>query len=156
MKRLFAAAALTAMLIAGAARGADAPKPDPDALIRANSYVLSYKDGKLSGPGADKLREATADAYSRTGRSLLHALSTSSDPVRTRSGLKIVPDTLSGAQRMDFELPALEDGPSADAFPKSIAGICRRYGPNTAYGVALNFEYPMTPETVRANVSETQ
>lgn len=62
MFKLFAAAGLAALLLSGAAHAADAPKPDPDALIRANSYVLSYKDGKLTGPGADKLREATADA----------------------------------------------------------------------------------------------
>lgn len=56
------AALLIAGLTAGAARAADAPKPDPAAMIQANSYVLSYKDGRLSGPGAEMLGKASADA----------------------------------------------------------------------------------------------
>jgi transcriptional regulator GlxA family with amidase domain len=83
----------------------------------------------------------TADAYSRTGRSMLHALSDSAQPVRTRSGLKIVPDTLTSAHRMDRFLPDLDQTPSAQWFEKSIEGIRTLYGPTTAYGVALNFEY---------------
>lgn len=106
--------------------------------------------------GVDEIALAvTADAYSRTGRSMLHALSPSSDPVRTRSGMQIVPDTLDG-QQLDFTLPDLDGGFSADAFPKAIAGITRRYGLTTAYGVALNFEYPMIPQCPNANRSEAQ
>ena len=107
--------------------------------------------------GVDEIALAvTADAYSRTGRSMLHALAASSEPVRTRSGMKIVPDTTGGGHSMNFMLPDLDGSPSAQAFPKAIEGITRRYGLNTAYGVALNFEYPMIPHRPNATASEEQ
>ncbi len=107
--------------------------------------------------GVDEIALAvTADAYSRTGRSRVHALSASSAPVRTRSGLRIVPDLLDGGHRMDFDLPALEPSPSAEAFPNAIEGILRRYGHNTAYGVALQLEYPLIPHCPLANASADQ
>lgn len=104
--------------------------------------------------GVDEIALAiTADAYSRTGRSMLHALSASSELVRTRSGLMIVPDTLGGGHAMDRELPALDATPSAQWFPKALDGISRLYGRNTAYGVALNFEYPMDRQQLPAKVA---
>ncbi len=107
--------------------------------------------------GVDEIVLAvTADAYSRTGRSMLHALSTSSEPVRTRSGLRIVPDVRGGGHPIDWELPALDASRSAQALPKALEGISRRYGRSTAYGVALNFEYPMNPPQSGENVSGGQ
>ena len=107
--------------------------------------------------GVDEIALAvTADAYSRTGRSLLHALAASSKPVRTRAGMMIVPDTMGAEQRIDFTLPDLDGSPSADAFPQAIEGIGRRYGLTTAYGVALNFEYPLIPHCPAANPAENQ
>jgi putative intracellular protease/amidase len=97
--------------------------------------------------GVDEIALAiTADGYSRTGRSMLHALSASSAPVRSRSGLLIVPDVRNEGLRIDRELPALGSVPSAEAFVQTIDGIQRLYNRNTAYGVALNFEYPMIPQ----------
>ncbi len=107
--------------------------------------------------GVDEIALAiTADAYSRTGRSMLHALAASSKPVRTRSGLMIVPDTLAGGHSMDRELPALDATPSAQWFPKAIDGISRLYGRNTAYGVALNFEYPMDRQQLPAKEAQEE
>jgi hypothetical protein len=62
MMKFCAAIGLAAVLAAGAAQAADAPPPDTAAMIQANSYPLSYKDGRLSGPGAEVLRKAAADA----------------------------------------------------------------------------------------------
>jgi hypothetical protein len=103
--------------------------------------------------GVDEIALAiTADAWSRTGRSMLHALSPWSAPVRTRSGLMVVPATLAAGHRMDRELPDLDATPSAQWFEKSLDGIGRLYGKTTAYGVALNFEYPMpAPRAVAMN-----
>lgn len=96
--------------------------------------------------GVDEIALAiTADAYSRTGRSMLHALADSSALVRTRSGLMIVPDTFAGGHRLSREMPPLDATLPAEWFEKSINGITRLYGRNTAYGVALNFEYPLIP-----------
>jgi len=122
--------------------------------VKAHAAV-TYTNGWFHGtdmiglPVADGVDEIalaiTADAYSRTGRSMLHALAATSAPVRTRSGLVIVPDTLTGGHRMDRELPALDATPSALWFEKSLNGISQLYGKTTAYGVALNFEYPLNP-----------
>lgn len=107
--------------------------------------------------GVDEIALAvTADAYSRTGRSMLHALSDSSATVRTRSGLVIVADNRAGGHRMNRELPALEAAPSAEAFVRSIEGISRLYGRNTAYGVALNFEFPYIPSCPLAKGVQAQ
>lgn len=96
--------------------------------------------------GVDEIALAfMADAWSRTGRSMLHALSASPDPIRTRSGLVVLPDVAHATHRLKRELPALDDTPSGLWLEKSINGITQVYGRNTAYGVALNFEYPMIP-----------
>ncbi len=110
----------------------------------------------VAAGGDEIVLAVTADAYSRTGRSMLHALSTSTEPVRTRSSLMIVPDSLTCGSatatcadgftfHMDRELPALDATPSAQWFEKSIEGINQLYDRTTAYGVALNFEYPLIP-----------
>lgn len=107
--------------------------------------------------GVDEIALAvTADAYSRTGRSMLHALAETSDPLRTRSGLMVIPDTRSEAHGMDRELASLDAAPSAQWFERSINGINGLYGRNTAYGVALNFEYPMIPQRIVAHKGEGQ
>jgi putative intracellular protease/amidase len=96
--------------------------------------------------GADEIALAvTADAYSRTGRSMVHALSASAEPIRTRGGLLVIPD--GSAHHMDRLLPALDATPSGQWLAKSLEGIAHLYGRNTAYGVSLDFEYPMIPPT---------
>ncbi|WP_199268770.1 DJ-1/PfpI family protein [Cognatiluteimonas profundi] len=94
--------------------------------------------------GMDEIALAiTADAYSRTGRSHAMALAASKDPVTTRHGLVLLPDRVLGdAAALDVVLPALQPAPSAQAFDTVLASIAGRYGRNTAFGVALDFEYP--------------
>jgi hypothetical protein len=107
--------------------------------------------------GVDEIALAvTADGYSRTGRSLLHALSTSAAPVRSRSGLMFVPDTRTDGHPLDRELLALEALPSGESFEKTIDGIYLLYGRHTAYGVALNFEYPMIPKCPLLKEAQSQ
>lgn len=128
------------------------------AVTYTNSWFRSTEMiGLPIADGVDEIALAvTADGYSRTGRSMLHALSTSSAPVRSRSGLMIVPDTRTEIPPMDRELPALEVLPSAESFVKTIDGITLLYGRNTAYGVALNFEYPLVPKSPLTKVAQTQ
>lgn len=105
--------------------------------------------------GVDEIALAfMADAYSRTGRSMLHAVSNSTEPVRTRSGLVVLPDPASGPHHMNREAPVIDSTPSGLWLEKSINGITRLYGTNTAYGVALNFEYPMIPKCPLKNSRE--
>ncbi len=105
--------------------------------------------------GVDEIALAiTADGYSRTGRSMLHALSISSSPVRSLSGLMIVPDSRTDCHPMDRELPALGVISPAESFEKTIDGIFLLYGRNTAYCVALTFEYPLIPKCPLTKVAQ--
>ncbi|MCX6953547.1 MAG: DJ-1/PfpI family protein [Verrucomicrobia bacterium] len=105
-------------------------------------------------PGLDEIALAvTADAYTRTGRSRVLALAPTTEPVRTRHGLIVIPDTLGGGRHpMDRMLPALDATPSGLWLAKSIDGIRQLYGTNTAYGVALDFEFPMIPDRPQPTV----
>ncbi|MBC7367480.1 MAG: DJ-1/PfpI family protein [Undibacterium sp.] len=129
------------------------------ALITANYTNHWFHSTEMIGlpvaPGVDEVALAvTADAYSRTGRSMVHALSTSSEPVRTRHGLIVIPDTrANAAHHMDRILPEFDATPSGQWFAKSIDGINQLYGRNTAYGVALDFEYPLIPQRSQAKAA---
>ena len=94
--------------------------------------------------GMDEIALAiTADAYSRTGRSRAYALAASRDAVTTRHGLVVLPDRVSSdVSTLDVVLPPLKPAPSAQVLDTVLASISTRYGRNTAYGVALDFEYP--------------
>ena len=95
-------------------------------------------------PGVDEIALAiTADAYSRTGRSRAYAVSVSGEPLTTRYGLVLLPDDVAvNAKPLDAVLPALASEASARVLDTVLASIATRYGRNTAYGVALDFEYP--------------
>lgn len=95
-------------------------------------------------PGVDEIALAlTADAYSRTGRSQAYALSVSAAPVMTRHGLTLLPDRIIGeAKPVDHSLPGFDSTPSALVLDQALAGIAKRFGRSTAYGVALGLEYP--------------
>ena len=110
-----------------------------------NAWFHSVQNiGVPVSAGVDDIALAfTADAYSRTGRSQAYSLAATAQPVRTRHGLMIVPDRIAGGvEPFSQILPAFDAAPSALALDKAIAGIERRYGRRTAYGVALDFEYP--------------
>jgi len=94
--------------------------------------------------GVDEIALAvTADAYSRTGRSHALSLAASGEPVATRHGLVLVPDrVVGGPDPVDRVLPGFDGTPSAQTFDQVLAAIATRYGRATAYGVALDFEYP--------------
>ncbi len=95
-------------------------------------------------PGVGEIALAfTADAYSRTGRSHAYALSASDAPVRTLHGLTVLPDrVIGGADPVDRSLPAFDATPPARSLDKALAGIAESFGRSTAYGVAIDFEYP--------------
>jgi RNA polymerase sigma factor (sigma-70 family) len=95
-------------------------------------------------PGVDEIAVAlVADAYGRTRRSSAVSLAQTSEPVRTRRGLLLLPDrSIGGAERPDATLPLFETLPAALALERSLEGIAARYGENTAAFVALTMEYP--------------
>jgi len=122
------------------------------ALITVNYTNNWFHSTEMIGlplsPGIDEIALAvTADAYSRTGLSMIHARSMSAEPVRTRHGLIVIPDPLAGnSPRMDRILPEFDGTPSGQWLAKSIDDIMHLYGRTTAYGVALDFEDPMIPQ----------
>ena len=91
--------------------------------------------GLAVSAGADEVALAlAADAYTRTGRARAYAVSASPAAVTTAGGLAILPDH-PGAVDAVVPLPAAD-------LPAILGDIARRYGRATAYGVALDFEYP--------------
>ena len=92
--------------------------------------------------GVDEVALAlTADAYSRTGRGKAYAISESLNPVVTSHGLVIVPDRRDGAGAADRRV-ALPPSGRAPMIDLVLASVARDYGRSTAFGVALDFEYP--------------
>ncbi|HEX7374976.1 MAG TPA: hypothetical protein VF277_08370, partial [Steroidobacteraceae bacterium] len=95
-------------------------------------------------PGMDDVALAlTADAYSRTGRSV--AFGTAGEPqVRSRSGLVWLPDSTEPADSK-HSVAAITAAPGTPVFDAVLASVDGRYGRSTARGVAIEFEYPWTP-----------
>jgi putative intracellular protease/amidase len=95
--------------------------------------------------GVDDIALAlAADAYSRTGRSRVYTVAASLDPLTTRHGLLLLPDLRADAAPVhgDRELVWQASIPPAHLLDRALADIASRYGRSTAYGVALDLEYP--------------
>lgn len=95
--------------------------------------------------GVDDIALAlAADAYSRTGRSRVYTVAASLEPLPTRHGLLLLPDLRTDAApaREDRELSWPASIPPALVLDRALADIAGRYGRTTAYGVALDLEYP--------------
>jgi putative intracellular protease/amidase len=93
--------------------------------------------------GMDEIHLAiVADAYSRTGRSHALSVAASAAPVASRFGLRFLPDVAGSDKTIDVTLPALADIAPGRVFDTTLAALKARYGARTAYGVAIDFEYP--------------
>jgi hypothetical protein len=93
------------------------------------------------GTGVDEVALAlTADAYGRTGRAHAYTLGDSQAPVRTLRGLSLLPDRADARSlTRTVPVPAGQPGRTLDHV---LVDIAQSYGRQTAYGVALDFEYP--------------
>jgi putative intracellular protease/amidase len=98
--------------------------------------------GILATPGMDEASLAlTVDAFSSTGRSHAYLVAAAETPLRTRHGLTLLPER--DGQDPGIEKAVLPVGtPAGKALDIALAGIVKRYGRTTAFGVALVFEYP--------------
>jgi putative intracellular protease/amidase len=112
--------------------------------LGVNPYLRgTEKVGVPLTPGMDEINLAiAADAYSRTGRSQAYAVAPTKDPVSTRYGLRFLPDEIGGRTSVDVMLPPLAYTAPGKVFDTTLAALAERYGERTAYGVALDFEYP--------------
>ena len=91
--------------------------------------------------GTDEIALAlAADAYTRSGRAHVFAVGSAGTSIETRHGLVVLPDrTQTGPGGLTVEIAA--DRPVL-TLDRVLADIAHRYGRRTAYGVALDLEYP--------------
>lgn len=93
--------------------------------------------------GSDEIALAfTADAWSRTGLSHAYTVSESAQPLQTRNGLTIIPDRVIGATDVDSALAGLDGMVDGQALDTALDGIAHRFGRTTAFGTAIDLEYP--------------
>jgi hypothetical protein len=93
--------------------------------------------------GVDEVGLAlVADAYSRTYRSQVSAVSDSEAPIMSRNGLKILPDRASRKTSADRTIVLGDDESAVVALDSALQSIEESYGAPTADFVALQIEYP--------------
>jgi hypothetical protein len=94
--------------------------------------------------GDDEIALAlTAEAYSRTGKTIALAIAATKGPVRLAHGLVVLPDRIAGgSDPVDRTLAPLNANQSTRALDISLADISETYGPQSARNVALFMEYP--------------
>jgi transcriptional regulator GlxA family with amidase domain len=101
-------------------------------------------------PGIDEVSLALmADAWSRTYRSRAVTFAKAAGAVKSRNGIRIVPDRVSGNWRDDRLLPAVGQRKPAKALDEALAAIRERYGERTVGVVAMQLEYPVNRSTGR-------
>lgn len=112
--------------------------------LRNKVFFWGHEElGLEVGPGADEIRVALiADAYGRTLRSTPVTVARSAEPIRTRRGLVLLPDRVSGVpDTPDRMLPLMEALPPVAMLDRSLEDIAERCGKATANFVALTMEY---------------
>lgn len=120
------------------------PRPDLPPLPARGAADGREIVGVPVTPGIDEVALAlTAEAYSHNGRSRAVAYSETDAPVRTRNGLLVVPEAMpDGGQKVGRVLPAIPEGPSAQALDKALVAVEADYGRPAAYASARIMEYP--------------
>lgn len=94
-------------------------------------------------PGMDEVSLAlVADAWSRTYRSRATTYAASADPVKTRNGIRIVPDISAADWPEARRLPTFAGRRPADALDHALDAIVARYRAPTGDVVAMQLEYP--------------
>lgn len=94
-------------------------------------------------PGVDEVSLAlVADAWSRTYRSRAITFASAATDLRTRNGIRIVPDQVATSWPAEHLLPPIADRPPAIALDQALHDIETRYGTRTADFVAMQLEYP--------------
>jgi len=83
-----------------------------------------------------------ADAWSRTYRSKALTLAESTEAVTSRSGMRILPDLVTGEWSGERLASTFATQPPAEALDDALEAIGRRYGEPTADVVAMQIEYP--------------
>ncbi len=94
-------------------------------------------------PDVDEVSLAlVADAWSRTYRSRALTFARAPGEIRSRTGIRIVPDNVGGDWQKEDLVGAPVDRPPSQALDATLADIEARYGAGTRYVVAMQLEYP--------------
>lgn len=114
------------------------------ALVGKLAFWSRKTIGLPVSDGVDDVSLAlVADAYARTPRSRVRTVALTGDQVRSRGGLRIIPDARLGkSPAVDRMLPAFGPGPALTEFERTLTGIADFHGRATAAGIAAQMEYP--------------
>jgi putative intracellular protease/amidase len=112
-------------------------------LAIGNWLLPSTKIGIAVADGVDEIALAlAADAYSRTYRSRAYSVADTSEAVRTRRGLALMPDRIVGKDKLPRRMQTLTAESPLQSLDHALAGIEGMFGARTARFVALQMEYP--------------
>jgi transcriptional regulator GlxA family with amidase domain len=116
-------------------------------LTAATNWLAFWSHEEIGVPISEGVSDValalTVDAYARTYRSTAVSVASSASEVRTRGGLWIVPDRLTGgAQPPDRTLKPLDGTKPAAALDAALRDIAATHGRATSAFVALQMEYP--------------
>jgi putative intracellular protease/amidase len=119
----------------------------PHMYVAAINWVSFWSHEEIGVPISNDMNEVAlalaADAYSRTYRSNAVSISPSAEEVRTRGGLLILPDRLTGDPKApNRTLKPLDETKPVPALDSALREIADRYGRATSAFVALQMEYP--------------
>lgn len=118
------------------------------AAALANKLSL-WSHEEIAIPVADGVDEVSlafdADAWSRTFRSSVAAVSAEEGAITTRFGLRLLPDRSGNTATFDLSLPPPRTSQPGRALAANLDDIAGRYGADTATFVAVQLEYPWEP-----------
>jgi transcriptional regulator GlxA family with amidase domain len=99
-------------------------------------------------PGVDEVSLAlAADAWSRTYRSRVTTFASVSGPVRTRNGVRLLPDSASPSQPRPEQIEISNEAGPVRSLEETLKQIAQRYGEATAYVVSMQLEYNLAETT---------
>ena len=113
----------------------------------ASNWLSFWAHESVGAPvtqGTDEMVLALAvDAYSRTYRTTAFAVAQSQDAIRTKRGLKLLPDLVAGvSESPDRMLSLTEPSSEAPSLDYILETIAQSYDRATAAFVALQLEHP--------------
>jgi len=97
--------------------------------------------------GVDEVSLAlVADAWSRTDRSGAVTFAAKGGAIVSRCGIRILPDRVAANWPAERLVPAMGDARPAKALDQALHDISARHGARTTDFVAMQLEYPRTPQ----------
>jgi putative intracellular protease/amidase len=94
-------------------------------------------------PDIDEVSLAlVADAWSRTYQSRAVTFAASAGAIRTRNGVRVIPDEIAVNPPLEHRVSVFPERPPAEALNQTLCAIATRYGDGTADVVAMQLEYP--------------